>query len=270
MKRDDGSIFALAAVAAVAAAASVKKRRGAMNDDIEVLEQGAMVRHRAPRTAAMQARRRAELQLPDRQLARRIFGRSDVLGRMSFEEAVNNDPRRVDALISQRVGQAFMEADGRPSPGGDMESMLYTEGMRLARQAGDGDLSVKALVSLTEENMNRALFAQFPRLPGFVKARLRDNIEVFDRGFEEAAQIAERAAQAANDYEDALEWTSLADFLRDHPQQIRVALADALPGPVGRRMMPTPRRMLRGPRGGRNGSAYECIDCHDGVCHVHE
>ena len=78
-----------------------------------------------------------------------------------------------------------------------------------------------------------------------------------------------RAARASEDYDDALEWTSLADYLRGHPAQIELALADALPGPVGRAALPGPvgRRMLAPPRGDRN--ARTRCGCHDGDCSIH-
>lgn len=294
MRRDNGSTFAILAVAAVSAAAfASKSRSGGFNEiddedegegegplEAEIVTQMVVARPQRSRSmgAALQRRRQAELQMPDRQVARRIFSLENPLGRMTFEEAVNEDPRRIDALISQRVGQTFMEADGRAATGGAMESALYLEGLRIARQFNDGNLPVKALVSLTEENMERALFTQFPRLPSFIKDHLRRQMHVFERGFNEAADIAMRASRVSQDPEDARDWRSLEEFLREHPDQIRRALSDALPGPVpGRqRALPGQRRMLPPPRGGRNhqqslfkGSRYECEACRGDHCPAH-
>jgi len=296
MRRDDGSVFAILAVtAAAAAAAFAKNSRGGFNEnedeyedegegegplEAQIVTQMVVARPDLSRStgAALQRRRQAEMQMPDRQVARRIFSLENPLGRMTFEEAVNEDPRRIDALISQRVGQTFMEADGRAATGGAMESALYLEGLRIARQFNDGSLPVKALVSLAEENMERALFTQFPRLPSFIKDHLRRQMHVFERGFNEAADIAMRASRVSQNPEDARDWRSLEEFLREHPDQIRRALSDALPGPVpGRqRALPGQRRMLPPPRGGRNqqqplfkGSRYECEACRGDHCPTH-
>jgi hypothetical protein len=286
----NGAWLAIGAAAALVVAGEVRKRRGGMNEDVDddfeevevqVMSPTALARRpqagmrmAGRQGAALQARRRAELDLPDRQLARRLFSDElpdeSVLGEMTFEEATGQDPRRVDALISRRVGQAFMDAGLRHRRGGDMESRLYLEGMRRAREGALGQpLSVKDLVALVERNMDEAMFSILPRLPRHVKDDFRRGLPELRRGFNEAAEIAARAARASEDYDDALEWTSLADYLRGHPAQIELALADALPGPVGRGALPGPagRRMLPAPRGGRN--ARTKCGCHSGNCRIH-
>jgi hypothetical protein len=295
-KNMNSAWLAVGAAAALAAAGEWRRRRGGMNEDVDggddyeevevqIVTPTALARR--PQTgmrmagaqgAALQARRRAELDLPDRQLSRRIF--SDempdeaVLGEMSFEQATNEDPRRIDALISRRVGQAFMDAGLRPARGGSMESTLYLEGMHLAREGALGQpLSVKDLVAMVERNMDRAMFSTLPMLPPHVKDMFRRGLPELRRGFNEAAQIATRAAQSSDDYEDSLEWTALADYLRGHPDQIQIALAGALPGPVGRGALPGPggRRMLPPPRGGRNagGRTMGKCGCRSGRCSIH-
>jgi hypothetical protein len=278
MIKDNGVNYAIAAVAGFAAVAHFYQGRGSSNDEVEGQEwevveapkaKGQLVRAQS-HGGHLQARRSAEMQLPDRQLARRIFSDGDVMGRMTFAQAARHDPRRVDALISQRIGRAFREVFGRgPGPEGEQ---LYLMGVDLARKSNQGAMPVKAIVSLVEENLDRALFSTFPRMPPPVKRQLRDQMPVFEEAFMDAGKIARDAMFAAEDPEDRREWKALAEYLEGHPAQMRVALADALPGPAGRPAMAQGRqRMLPAPRGGGNrGSRYECKGCRGASCPIHD
>jgi hypothetical protein len=200
-------------------------------------------------TAVPQLRRRADVALPDTVLWGLIASQGDVLSGMTFEQAVVEDPRRIDALISQQIGLAFAEVFGVPA--GPEAGELYLMGIDFARQAHGGELPVRALVSLVEENMDRALFATFPRMPVFARAELRRRLPVFDAALDAGAAIARRAqtiARARGLGEDSQAWRDLADYLEGHKDMIRHALAQGLPGPVARPMLPLGRRMLPGPR----------------------
>jgi hypothetical protein len=242
-----------------------KGRKGSGNDDdveVQILTaQQAQARRRLPTRYAdpmpaiyqepanfPQLRRTAELELPDRELARRIMAGTDVLGTMTFDEAAQVDPRRIDALISQRMGRAFSEVFGM-GPGPEAE-MMYLEGIQFARNANGGQLPASAVVSLIEENTDRALFATWPRMPSPMRAELRRNLHVFDEALDDAKDIAARAARATRGTPDNVEWSGLVEWLEGHKGMMRAALAQALPGPVGgqRPAFGGPRRMLPGPR----------------------
>lgn len=246
----DGTWLALGAAAIVTAAGAVR-RRGAANDDEPELLLPGQYRGTvdAPRPSQLpQLRRSAELAMPDTDLARRMLYGGDVLGELTFEQATVVDPRRVDALISQRIGRAFEQVFGH---GADpMAEELYLAGVRFAREHHGGDLPTSAIVSLVQENLDRALFSTWPRLPGPMKAHIRANLHVFDAALDDAKKIAQRAARVTRGTDDNLEWTALAQHLEGHKPMLRAALAEGLPGPVaGRgRALPRPRRALPGPR----------------------
>ena len=252
-----GPALTLGILGAVTAAAYVK--RGAFNDDVEgqIEPQGGFGLVPASQRALPQLRRRAELQLPDERLADILFDRDgDVLGGMTFERAVKQDPRRVDAKISQRIGEAFEQVFG-PHQGDPFMKGLYLQGLQFARQTHEGRVPVKAMVSLVEENLNRALYNTFPRMPHDARIILRRSQPIFDAAFADAARMAAQASRAAAGTEDGPEWRALAEILAEHPQHMRRALAEALPGPVGPRdrMLGGPGQLrgLPGPRrGGQN------------------
>jgi len=243
-----------------------RAKRGARNEDEaegQIEPQGGFGLMPARQRALPQLRRRAELQLPDERLADILFDRDgDVLGGMTFERAVKQDPRRVDAKISQRIGEAFEQVFG-PHQGDPAMKSLYLQGLDLARQTHEGQVPVKALVSLVEENLNRALYTTFPRMPHDARTVLRRSQPIFDAAFADAARMAAQASRAAAGTEDGPEWRALAEILAEHPQHMRRALGEVLPGPVGPRdrMLGGPGqfRALPGPRGGRNiGSRCTC------------
>ena len=257
----DGTWMALAAVGVVGAARMAMTRGSRANGDDDenlpavrqqaILPQVITAQRRAG--AVPQLRQRAELALPDQQVWLIIANQADPLVGMTFERAAVEDPRRVDAMISQRIGAAFARIFGaRPGP---EAGELYLRGIEFAREVHGGELPVKALVSLVVENMDRALFNTFPRLPSFARAQLRRNLDVFDEALDEAAEIAVRASTVARRKgldEDSVAWRELAEYLEGHKAMMRQALAQGLPGPAGRPMLGGARRMLPGPRGGGN------------------
>jgi len=196
-------------------------------------------------------RRQYELAMPDADLARRIIRGGDVLGNLTLQQAAIYDPRRIDALISQRMGRAFAEVMGGPA--GPEAEELYLAGVGFARQNYGGDLPVRAIVSLIEENLDRALFSTWPLLPGHAKAHVRANLDAFDDAIDDSIAIVLEAARASRGTEDNPEWLALAEHLEGHKAQMRRALAEGLPGPApGRRRRIGGRpRALPGPRGRR-------------------
>lgn len=247
MKRDNGAHLALGAIAALAVAAELSRRRGSGNDPVEVQVVGdddvtlldppqeSLVRVQGRRAAQA----RAEAELPDERLGQILFSGGDVLAGMSFREAVNTDPRRVEALITQRIGRVLAPVMGPPNP---MASRMYASIMADLRRASGGQLTVNALTGLVEQTLDDTMFRIMPMLPPHVREAIKRQLPAFEVAFAEAAEICREAAFAATSSEDRMDWTSFADYLRGHPAQMRIALTGALPGPAARRALAPPAR----------------------------
>lgn len=246
MKRDNGAHLALGILGALTVAAEVVRRRGSGNDPVQAQVVGdddvKSPEAQQHRSGLMQSRRtlqdRAEAELPDEHLGRLLFSGGDVLAGMSFEQAVNVDPRRVDALITQRVNQAFEPIMGPPNP---MAPQMYASMMADLRRVSGGRLTVGAITGLVERNLDNTMFRALPMLPPQVREAIKRQLPSFEVSFEEAAEIAREAAFVATSSSDRMDWTSFADYLRGHPAQMRIALTGALPGPATRRMLPAAR-----------------------------
>jgi len=243
-KNTDGTWLALGALAAIGAAGAMRGR-GSRVDLPEVWQEPGRRQH----GNVPMLRQRAELALSDADLGHRIMTGGDVLGELSFEDAARVDPRRIDALISQRMGRAFAEVMGG-NPGPEAEEMYLTS-VRFARNAYGGDLPTRAIVSLIEENLDRSLFSTWPWLPESVKAHIRENLHVFNAALDEAVVIANQAAAATRNTPDNAEWQALAEHLEGHKPLMRTALSTRrLDGPMGTPPpgLPGRYRALGGPR----------------------
>jgi hypothetical protein len=246
MKRDNGAHLALGALAALAVVSEVVRRRGSGNDPVQaqIVGDDDVTLMEIPRQdlGRMQSRyaaqARAEAQLPDARLGELLFSGGDVLAGMSFREAVNADPRRVEALITQRVNRAFAPAMGPPNP---MAPQMYAEVMADLRRVSGGRLTVSAITGLVERTLDDSMFRVLPMLPPPVREAIKRQLPAFEVAFGEAAEIAREAAFAATSSSDRMDWTSFADYLRGHPAQMRIALTGALPGPAARRALPPAR-----------------------------
>ena len=247
MRRDNGAHLALGALAALAVVSEVVRRRGSGNDpvqarvvgddDVTLMQTSRQGLGRMEIGGAAQAR--AEAELSDVRLGELLFSDGDVLAGMSFRDAVNIDPRRVDALITQRVNRAFAPVMGPPNP---MAPQMYGAIMSDLRRASGGRLTVSAIAGLVERNLDDTMFRIFPMLPPQVREAIKRHLPAFEVSFGEAAEIARQAAFVAVSSSDRMDWTSLADYLRGHPAQMRIALTGALPGPGARRALAPPGR----------------------------
>lgn len=237
MKPDNGAHLALGALAVIAVVAEASRRRGGRNDADIVGDDGVSFDPHRP-AAQMQlgrrAQERAEAELPDLELARRLFSGGDVLAGMPFDQAVNVDPRRVDALIAQRVNRVFAPILGPPNPAAPQ---MYAAAMADLRKICGGHLTVSAITGLVERNLDDSMFRIFPMLPAAVRDAIRRQLPAFEVAFAEAADVAREAAFSATSPADRMDWTSLADYLRGHPAQMRIALTGALQPPAGMRMI---------------------------------
>jgi hypothetical protein len=225
MKRDNGAALAIGVLAAFAAAAEIsRRRRGSSNDDGEDVEVQALELYRTsdrrdPSTQ-MQSRHaaqaRAQLAMPDGQLARRAYLGGDVLDGMSFEEAVNADPRRIDGLITQEISPLFGSAP--PSISG-----FYERAARDLRAASGGRMTASALVGVMTRNDVLAM-----RFAHFSKDDVREMLPDIEQRVGRAAGIARRASMHATNPEDRRSWMELHDYFVAFPARLRSALSGRL------------------------------------------
>jgi hypothetical protein len=194
------------------------------------------------------------LALPDYTLWALIKGDGDVLAGVTFEDAVLEDPRRVDALVWQAIDAGYREAgmEFPEEPG----TNIYEQGMNVLR-ARDGAVTARGIADLTLDNLDRTVF--FHHMPSYMRQALRRNIHFVDQGIDNAVAVVKRAAAVARRNHrgaDNVAWNEMAEALTEHKGTIRAALAEHLPGPVGqRRALGFGRPMIQGPvarrRGGR-------------------
>lgn len=222
MKRDDGATLALGVLAVFAAASELSRRRfGSGNDDDEAVEPQVLDLYPAagPRdtSAHLQSRRaaqaRAQMSMPDAQLARRAYGGGDLLDGMSFEEAVNVDPRRIDGLITQEIAPLF-----GPTPLGI--SSFYVRAAQDLRATSGGRMTASALVGVMIGNDVLAMrFAQLP------KSLLRQMLPDIEQRLGRAAGIARKASMYATNPEDRRSWMDLHEYIAELPSRLRAALS---------------------------------------------
>lgn len=226
MKRDDGATLALSVLAVFAAAAELSRRRaGSGNDGDEAIEPQVLDLYPAagPRdtSAHLQSRRaaqvRAQAAMPDGQLARRAYQGGDVLDGMSFEEAVNTDPRRIDGLITQEIAPLF-------GPAPSSISDFYVRAASDLRAVSGGRMTANALVGVLIGNDVLAMrFAQLP------KSLLRQTLPDIEQRLGRAAGIARRASMYATAPEDRRSWMELHEYIAELPSRLRAALSARIP-----------------------------------------
>lgn len=141
---------------------------------------------------------------------------SNVLGNMSFEQAVRTDPRRIEALVMQRIFQPLMLAIGRlASPGlpmGQIQSAtrigyLQMLAERRARQALGPDTIAASMIAawqaasqvLQEAPRN----SRYAPIAATLKGVLIANQQDIARAFRESINVCNQAADQALNKEDA-------------------------------------------------------------------
>lgn len=224
MKRDDGAILALGLLTVFAASAEISRRRrtGSSNDgddvDSQILDYG--ISNQNSSRGALQSRHaaqaRAQAAMPDGQLARRAYLGGNLLEGMSFEEAVNADPRRIDGLITQEIAPLF-----GPAPS-DIDH-LYTHAAQDLRSSSGGRMTARALVDVLTRN--DAIVMRFAMLP---KSTLMEMLPDIEERMGRAAAIARKAARYASRPDDRHSWMELHDYILEVPSRLRGALSARL------------------------------------------
>lgn len=191
--------------------------------------------------------------LTDLDLWQRIQDGGDVLGGMTFSVAVTTDPRRIDALIQQRLLHTFYAALGLDHEVLDSDSGLmkhylqdaYLLQLSQVRFQGGGQVTAQGIASLTRISLGEAHdlltkvlwpMADSGKRPKAERAQaaIVEHIEDIHQAFREAGAIAARAADVSD--RDRQAWTeveALLDSIWDILAQ-RVATVKALfPGTDG-------------------------------------
>jgi hypothetical protein len=170
--------------------------------------------------------------LDDTQLWNLIQTNGDVLAGMSFEEALAQDPRRIDALVQQRVTNEFFRALAR-APEGNLEQLLrHAYVLRNDALRQDGRISAEALaisMEQTWEHYGKILdVAWAMRQPEAVRVReaILANGGEIRRAFREAADITRRAANVAPETDRAA-WARMFATLHAMWESVETKVAQA-------------------------------------------
>jgi 5-carboxymethyl-2-hydroxymuconate isomerase len=225
MKRDNGALLALGVVGLLTAAGELsRRRRGGRNEEVEaqLLVGQGMVPYSPPRRQAAaqlqrdgEAQRRAELEMSDQELANRTWRGGDVLGGMSFEEAVRVDPRRIGGLVAQELFPILK----------DFAASLIA---RADQAYGDirrnyGSTSAYALV---DTDVSNDALRQLLRIKyGRNKPALREDWPVLQEALKGADEVCRRAAMVSVRDEDRHAWSRYRDYFRDALDQLDEMLA---------------------------------------------
>lgn len=165
-----------------------------------------------------------KLGLSDDELYERISGESvfgtDVLGTLTFEEAVNQDPRRIEAMVLQRIVQPLMLAIGRmASPGAEMDDILFATRvgylrMLHQRRMRHGDITADVIADSLVESWHTASEVlanaqsnpRFAPLAATIGGIVIANMQDISRAFRECDSLLERAGNVAVSEEETRAW----------------------------------------------------------------
>jgi len=161
--------------------------------------------------------------MSDADLWQRISTGGNVLGEMTFDQAVRTDPRRIDALIQQRVVGEFLDAlDAADTTATTIAQHAYLQGYTELRDQ-HGQLSAPILATALEgvwEDYRKVLQRALWPMAGAGRAEAQalqqaivDNAERIHQAFTEATTIAARAAGAAASDEDKTAWRSVTETI---------------------------------------------------------
>lgn len=163
----------------------------------------------------------------DEELWHRLVSGLDPIAPMSFGQAVVSDPRRIDALMGQKVLVAMQQL----MPGGSPE-LARAAWMDAARAAGGINRPLKAIVDVHELNWEpyfQALHGQARFPPGLQRQAPRIR-QAFDSAVAVGREAAATAA-AMGEEEDAALWTRLADVYQAMGDAMVAAMEGRPPAP---------------------------------------
>jgi len=197
--------------------------------------------------------------LSDHDLWERMIQNGDILAGMTFAEAVAQDPRRIEALIDQRVVWDFWNAldwlQG-PRTEGLME-MAWRQGNAEIRQRL-GQITAPALAARRSQMWDHYQkwleVAKAMRRPGVPAERFWASVianrRVIARAFRESAEIANRAAAVAGTDENGDAWRQMGALITNMHEQLAAAIAEIAGAGAGEEGGAPP---IAGPGGGGGG-----------------
>lgn len=165
--------------------------------------------------------------MTDAELYSNIVDNGDPLGEMSFSQAVNTDPRRIEGLLLQRVIQPFYVAvcalEHPQLAGGKIqEAMLhsYLQRNHELRESG-GKITAKEIAEATQRSWktNGEIFrvAFDMRTPSALTLQrlMSANRQDIRRAFRESHRIATEASRASDNQGASESWLQVAATLKN-------------------------------------------------------
>jgi hypothetical protein len=185
--------------------------------------------------------------LTDRDLWGHVYTGRSPLGRMSFEQAVLDDPRRVFGLIEQAMLQGYEDIWPMTSEARQIQMAMHLEKWDLLRTSRDGRLTVQDMSNFERTYAPGFFEASMSEAPPEALAAFQARLPRMIEAFEQAQGIASRAAAIARTQSqlEAQCWRDLATTLgiiEDKAIGLAAAGPRQLPGHIEGMMLPATRR----------------------------
>lgn len=175
--------------------------------------------------------------LTDEELWRRIVAEEDVLVGMNFEEACTVDPRRVEALIEQRIVNDVYSVMGHVHQGATRDYLRQGYLIRNdALRAENGRVTLQGLLDYRRDTWSyfsklldtaQKMGARDRTLPA---ARMwqafTDHQDTVRRAFRESIEVTNRAALVAPTEQDAAGWAEIGAILTNMYDGISAKIAE--------------------------------------------
>ena len=162
--------------------------------------------------------------MSDQDLWRLIVTGGNPLQGTSLDQAVREDPRRIDAMIRQAYYRAMHRKMPTDPMSAKLDEGLYLVGMQAVRNASGGAAPTMPLISVHEENWYNVLGGTAHTWPPIVRQILRRDWAAIATGFAQGRQIAHKAEVSASSQglsQDAQEWVAFQDVLKDMEEALR-------------------------------------------------
>jgi hypothetical protein len=176
--------------------------------------------------------------LTDEELYVAIVDNGNPLGTMTFSQAVNTDPRRVEALVLQRVIEPFYVAIcALEHPGlqaqkiqGAMRHAYLQRNHELRQKSGKITATELAEATQRSWKMNSEIFRvafemQTPAAQVLQKL-MSTNRQDIRRAFREANRIAQEAGRASQDRTSAESWAQISATLKNMSDNVETHLVE--------------------------------------------
>lgn len=212
------------------------------------------------RSSEIMVRGASTLSLPAPMIFDLMVGEGAVdapLAGMSFEQAVQVDPRRVEATIHRMLALAFDQVMDRLGFPRDYEGRRYAylESQQLIERVYGQQPPASALLAAQEENWGRQLLMNAQHMPVEHAREFLAQRALVDAAFAEARTIARGAARVdrrAGLGDEARAWEDYAENLSQQQQGWWIVCEARVRGKLpmqALRQLPVVRKLLTGPAG---------------------